>query len=150
MASDFVGDDEEAHGQQLDLDEAPDFLLESYGLLEFFLLSERGNLDHGLCSSDLACCQRDSISAMVESAGVAPRSASLCSTCAKRRRNLALVRRSACSGSTFTNRARFTSTKSRSPSSSSSCSRDSERRAASNSANSSRSFSTPPPGALPS
>src|SRR5260370_17524891 len=92
MASDFVGDDEEAHGQQLDLDKAPDFLLESDGLLEFFLRSERGDLDHGLCSSDLACCQSDSISAIVESAGVAPRSASLCSTCAKRRRDLALVR----------------------------------------------------------
>src|SRR5260370_34926635 len=72
MASVFVGDDEEAHGQQLDLDEAPDLLLESDGLLEFFLLSERGDLDHGLCSSDLACCQRDSISAILESAGGAP------------------------------------------------------------------------------
>ena len=40
---------------------------------------------------------------------------------AKRRRNLALVRRRACSGSTFTKRARLTMTKRRSPISSSSC-----------------------------
>ena len=52
----------------------------------------------------------------------APCSARRRSTCAKRCRNLALVRRSACSGSTFTNRARFTITNSRSPSSSSICS----------------------------
>ena len=78
---------------------------------------------------------------MLAACGDLPWAASPSSTCAKRRRNLALVLRSACSGSTFRKRAMLTTTNSRSPISPSISSRAPPSRAASSSASSSRSLS---------
>src|SRR5262249_6799139 len=121
--------------------EAPDLALEVHRQFELVLRGEVGDLDHALLSNSLACRHSDSISSIFDAAGDEPRAANSFSIWPKRRRNLAVVLRSACSGSTLKKRARLTTTKRRSPSSSSSCSGASARRADSSSASSSCSFS---------
>src|SRR5258706_8494252 len=132
--------DEQTYRQQLDLFESPDSLLELHGFREFGVLRQWMDLNHS--PRRFASCQSDSMSSMFDSRSEVPRSSSPASTCAKRRRNFALVLRNACSGSTFRKRAMFTRTNSRSPISPSTSSTDPAFRAASNSASSSCSLST--------
>src|SRR5581483_3676929 len=139
LAADARSDDEEADGQQFQIVEAPDDFLQANRVSELFVSGERA---HGHRPRRLASCQSASISFIVASLGAFPRSSRPFSTWSNLRRNFALAPRSACSGSTFRNRAMFTITKSRSPISSWSASCDALSRAASSSASSSWSFSS--------
>src|SRR5581483_5940817 len=103
---------QEPNRKQFDIGKLPDDLLQPNHLAEFVVAKQLTNL---YCR--LASCHNSSISVIFDSEGVLPRSASFFSMCVQRARNLVLVRRRACSGSTLTKRARLTSTKRRSPSS---------------------------------
>src|ERR1700722_7937100 len=112
VPADFARCNEQAHRQQIDFVKSPNRFLQLDGFDKFLILSKFADLDH----SFFAACQSASISATVASCRGFPRP---CSTWPKRERNFALVRRKACSGSTFKKRAMLTITKSISPSSSS-------------------------------
>src|SRR5208337_5173286 len=105
LPSDFRRNDEQPQRDQIDILESPDLALQADDRFEILALGERTNLNHCLSgpSCALASCQSVSICS-----SVAPGRAACFSTCAKRLRNFALVFRRACSGSTFSNRARFT------------------------------------------
>src|ERR1019366_1860 len=87
-----------------------------------------------------ASCQSASSSSIGVPFTCLPCAVSLRSTCPNRWRNFAFVRRSACSGSTFTKRARFTIVNNRSPTSSSMSSCDPRSQASANSSRSSSSL----------
>src|SRR6185369_16452737 len=115
--ADVASDNKEADGKDVEVFPAPDHALEVYGVGVFVAAGERSDGDHtSLC---LAACHSASISSMDACCGVLPWAAKPSSTCAKRRRNFALVLRRACSGSTFKKRAMLTTTNRRSPISSS-------------------------------
>src|SRR5215469_7994177 len=116
LSAHLGGGDEETNGKQFDFIESPDCLLQPYRFAE--LMSGREGLD--LNQRRFASCHRASSSAIGVAATCLFCSLRRLSMCAKRSRNFALERRSACSGSTFTKRARFTITNKRSPNSSSS------------------------------
>src|SRR6185437_1847732 len=145
LSTDFRRDDEETHGQQLDLLEAPNDFLDADCVGELLMIGERADFNH---SVRFASCHNVSISSRVASAGRLPRPASPSSTCRKRRRNLAFALRRACSGSTLRKRARFTIVNSRSPISSSRISDDPLALASSSSPISSRTLSKTCAGGL--
>src|SRR5215470_17558284 len=128
LAANLLTDYEHAHRYQVGVGKTPDFLLQGNAGFDFFDVLAAPNdksviaRSHGyllLSSSVLACCHRVSISSRFDSSSFLPRRRSSSSRCPNRRRNLRLVLRRADSGSTDSQRARFTSTKNMSPISSS-------------------------------
>src|SRR5215831_17624877 len=97
-----------------------------------------------LCSAAFARSHSDSISSRDTSANLRPEASAIPSMARNREENLALVRFSAISGSTFKNRARFTAANRTSPTSSSTCRADRPARALPSSSSSSCSFRTTP------
>src|SRR5262245_5764418 len=87
MTANFIGDDEETLGQQLDVGKSPDFLLQLDRFLKLGDLCQGPQFDH----SALACCHSASISSKVALPGVLPPAARPRSTWEKRLRNFALV-----------------------------------------------------------
>src|SRR5580692_2327557 len=112
LATDFRRHHKHPERKQVGVFESPDRFLQGDGFAKL-------RLGGKLPNQRLASCQSASNSSIGVPFTSLPCAARRRSTCPKRSRNLVLVRRSACSGSTFTKRARLTSTNSRSPSSSS-------------------------------
>src|SRR5215469_17295388 len=100
LATGLAGHHEHRRWYEFGVAESPDALLERDRFGEFLNRCEPADLDHR-CRS-LACCHSSSISAIPASSNFFPRLANSRSIWAKRWRNLALVFRSACSGSTLT------------------------------------------------
>src|SRR5215831_21381444 len=105
--------DEQPHGKQFDVVETPDAALQIHRGREFRMRGEGPDLNH--FPPRFASCHKDSISSMLASRSVFPAAATPFSMCEKRRRNFALVFRSACSGSIFRKRAMFTIANNKSP-----------------------------------
>src|SRR5262249_3031583 len=129
LAANLLSHHEHAHRYQVGIGKTPHFLLQGHAGSDFFdvlatsndkPLFFRRHVYLLLSSSVLACCHSVSISSRFDSSSFLPRPRSSVSRCPKRRRNLRLVLRNADSGSTDSQRARFTSTKNMSPISSSS------------------------------
>ena len=91
LAANLLGRNEKSHRKQFELIELPHDPLQIHGLGEIRVAAQRPDTNHPLWR--FASCQSDSISSMVASRSVLPDASKPSSTCAKRRRNFALVPR---------------------------------------------------------
>ncbi len=112
LAADFGGHHEQPQRDQFDIFETPD---RRCNRTADFRSSRSVSGRMSIIRSPALLAPWPPATAPPSPASVAPGNVAWLSTKAKRLRNFALVLRSACSGSTLTKRARFTSTNSRSP-----------------------------------